>query len=203
MLLDCQSCRAHDIGFGDREVSLLIVGTNVKHSLAHSEYPLRRKQCELAAKKLQVVSLRAVSEADLERAAPHLDALSLKRARHVITEIARTQQAATALAAGRWSEAGRLMYLSHESLRVDFEVSAPELDRIVEIASAIGEDGGVFGARMTGGGFGGCAVMLLRTEAAPSIMQRISRQYAEEFTVAPTLFVSRAAAGAGVLQQKH
>jgi galactokinase len=199
-LLDCQSCRAEAIEFSDPEVSVLIVGTNVKHSLAHSEYPLRRRQCEAAAEKLHVRSLRAVSAGDLERAAPQLDAISLKRARHVVSEIARTQQAAAAVTARRWSEVGRLMYLSHESLRCDFEVSAPQLDRIVEIGSAIGERGGVFGARLTGGGFGGCAVVLVRTEAAAGIMQRISMEYTEQFTVAPSLFVSRAAAGACLLQ---
>jgi galactokinase len=200
-LLDCQSCCAQAVEFSDPEISVLVAATNVKHSLAHSEYPLRRRQCEAAAEKLQVRSLRAASEADLERAAPQLDAISQRRARHVITEIARTRRAATAIAARRWSEAGRLMYLSHESLRRDFEVSAPELDRIVETAAAIGERDGVFGARMTGGGFGGCAVILIHTVAAASIMRSISTAYAEQFTVAPSLFVSRAADGACLLRQ--
>jgi galactokinase len=199
-LLDCRSCRAEVIEFSDPEVSVLIVGTNVRHSLAHSEYPLRRRQCEEAAGKLRVPSLRALSERDLERSASQLDTISLRRARHVVSEIVRTQQAAVAVAARRWSEVGRLMYLSHDSLRCDFEVSSPELDRIVDISSSIGEEGGVFGARMTGGGFGGCAVVLVRTEAAARIMQRNSTQYAEQFTVAPALFVSRAAAGACLLQ---
>jgi galactokinase len=199
-LLDCDSCRAEAIEFSDPEVALLVVGTNVRHSLAHSEYPLRRVQCEAAARKLHVRSLRAVSERDLERAAPQLDAISLRRARHVVSEIARTQQAAAAITARRWSEAGQLMYRSHESLRSDFEVSSPELDEIVAIATAIGEEGGVLGARMTGGGFGGCAVVLMRSAAAAEIMRRISVQYAERFPVAPSLFVSQAAAGACLLQ---
>jgi galactokinase len=202
ILLDCQSWHAHSIEFSDPEVSVLIVATNVRHSLAHSEYPLRRQQCAAAAEKLQVRTLRAVSEHDLARATPQLDAVSLKRARHVVSEIVRAQQAAAAITAHRWSEVGRLMYLSHESLRRDFEVSSPELDRIVEISGSIGEQGGVFGARMTGGGFGGCAIVLMRAAAAASVMQQVSTQYAQHFGVAPALFVSRAAAGAGVLQER-
>jgi galactokinase len=200
-LLDCRSHRAQDIEFSDPEVAVLIIGTNVKHSLVHSEYPLRRRQCESAAQKLQLPSLRALGAEDLAGAAQQLDALSLKRARHVVTEIDRTQQAAAAIAARRWSEAGRLMYLSHESLRYDFEVSTPELDAIVGLACAIGEEGGVFGARMTGGGFGGCAVLLVRTAAATGIMDRIRTQYCEQFAVTPTLFVSRPAAGAGMVHR--
>ena len=200
-LLDCRSCQAQAVELGAPEVAVLIVGTNVKHSLAHSEYPLRRRQCEAAAQKLQLRSLRDLGEDELASAARRLDALSLKRARHVVTEINRTQQAAAAIAAHRWSEAGRLMYLSHESLRTDFEVSAPELDSIVEIARAIGEERGVYGARMTGGGFGGCAVLLVRTAAATSIIERIGVQYAAQFAVTPTLFVSRPAAGAGMVHR--
>jgi len=200
-LLDCRSCGAEHIEFSDPEVAVLIVGTNVKHSLAHSEYPLRRRQCESAAQKLQLPSLRALAADDLAGAARRLDAQSFRRARHVVTEIDRTQQAAAAIAARRWSEAGRLMYLSHESLRYDFEVSAPELDAIVEIARATGEEGGVFGARMTGGGFGGCAVLLVRTAAVTSITERIRAQYTQQFAVTPTLFVSRPAVGAGMVHR--
>ena len=201
VLLDCQSCEAQDIELSDPEVAVLIVNTNVKHSLAHSEYPLRRRQCEAAAQQLRVRSLRALSVNDLERAGRVLDAQSRKRVRHVVTEIDRTQAAAAAITARRWREAGRLMYLSHASLRHDFEVSAPELDAIVEIAGAIGEGGGVFGARMTGGGFGGCAVVLMRAARAESIMDTIRAQYAQRFAVAATLFTSRPAAGASVLRQ--
>jgi len=200
-LLDCRSHLAQEIEFSDPEVAVLIAGTNVKHSLAHSEYPLRRRQCESAAQKLQLPSLRALAAGDLASAAHQLDAQSLKRVRHVVTEIDRTQQAAAAIAARRWSEAGRLMYLSHDSLRYDFEVSAPELDAIVEIARATGEQGGVFGARMTGGGFGGCAVLLVRTAAVTSITGRICAQYSQQFAVTPTLFVSRPAAGAGMVHR--
>ncbi|HEY2339128.1 MAG TPA: galactokinase, partial [Steroidobacteraceae bacterium] len=125
LLLDCESCHAESIELSDPEVSVLIAATNVKHSLAHSEYASRRRQCEAAAEKLRVRSLRAVNERDLERSASQLDAVCLRRARHVVSEIARTRQAAAAISARRWSEAGRLMYLSHESLRCDFEVSSP------------------------------------------------------------------------------
>jgi galactokinase len=200
-LLDCRSHCAQYIELADPAVAVLIAGTNVKHSLAHSEYSLRRHQCESAARKLQLSSLRALTAGDLASAAQQLDGECLKRVRHVVTETERTQQAAVAIAARGWSEAGRLMYLSHESLRSDFEVSTPELDLIVDIARAIGEKHGVFGARMTGGGFGGCAVLLVRTAAADSIMDRIRAQYSEQFAVAPTLFVSRPAVGAGMVHR--
>ena len=200
-LLDCRSHSAQYIELTDPAVAVLIAGTNVKHSLAHSEYSLRRRQCESAAQILQLSSLRALASGDLASAAQQLDAESLKRVRHVVGEIERTQQAAAAIAARRWSEVGRLMYLSHESLRSDFEVSAPELDAVVEIARAIGETGGVFGARMTGAGFGGCAVLLVRSAAATAIMDRIRVQYSQQFALAPTLFVSRPAVGAGMVHR--
>jgi galactokinase len=200
-LLDCRSHSAQYIELTDPAVAVLIAGTNVKHSLAQSEYSLRRRQCESAAQMLRLSSLRALATSDLASAAQQLDAERLKRVRHVVSEIERTQQAAAAIAARRWSEAGRLMYLSHESLRSDFEVSTPELDAVVEIARAIGEGGGVFGARMTGAGFGGCAVLLVRTAAVTSIMDCIRAQYSRQFALAPTLFVSRPAAGAGMVHR--
>ena len=92
------------------------------------------------------------------------------------------------------------MYASHASLRDDYEVSCPELDAVVDIAQAIGPKGGVIGCRMTGGGFGGCAVALVRTDKVPAISERVAAEYEQRTKIKPTLFVSRPAAGATVLK---
>jgi galactokinase len=200
VLLDCRSFKAQQVPFEDPALSILIVSTNVRRELSHSEYALRRAQCEQAVHELSIQSLRDLTPDGLRLGQRKLNSISLKRARHVVMEIARTQEAAHALRERHWSQVGALMYKSHQSLRTDFEVSCPELDTLVEIAQSIGEDGGVFGCRMTGGGFGGCAVALIRTDAAEAIAGRIRTQYAQHFSTAPTLFVSRPAAGARILQ---
>ena len=125
--------------------------------------------------------------------------VAFRRARHVITEIERTRQAARAIRAGDWAATGQLMDASHASLRDDFEVSCAELDLVVELAQAIGESGGIIGCRMTGGGFGGCAVSLVRVEAIPQITTQIAAAYRKKTGLEPTIFSSRPAGGARVL----
>lgn len=200
LLLDCRSREAQWIAFSDLEVSVLIVSTNVKHQLSRSEYRRRRAECQEAARALGVTSLRDVAREGELSAYKQLAPVSLKRARHVVTEIARTRWAAKAIQERSWSEVGRLMYASHESLRHDFEVSCPELDILVEIGRSIGEGGGLYGCRMTGGGFGGCAVALIRTDAIEFISRRIRARYGEHFESSPTLFLSRPAGGASLLK---
>jgi galactokinase len=136
----------------------------------------------------------------LELSQVRLDPIEFRRARHVITEIERTRQAARAIAVSDWIAAGQLIYASHASLRDDFEVSCFELDVAMESARAIGEPGGVFGCRMTGGGFGGCAVSLVKAAALPQIIAQITAQYKARTGIQPTLFVSRPAGGARILQ---
>lgn len=199
LLLDCRSHRAQEITFAEPSVSILIFSTNVKHQLARSEYPLRRAQCADAAQELGVESLRDVAPERLRERQLDLKPVNLKRARHVVTEMARIQQAAAAVREARWSDAGALMYASHESLRTDFEVSCSELDAAVDIARNIGLSGGVYGSRMTGGGFGGCAIALIKTEAAERIGGQLRDEYGERVGIIPTLFTSRPAAGAAVL----
>jgi galactokinase len=172
----------------------------VKHELTGSEYPTRRRQCETAAQALGLASLRDATMEKLEAGKTKLDAVVHRRARHVIGEIARTVQAADAVRASDWPLVGRLMYASHDSLRDDYEVSCTELDAVVEIARGIGAAGGVIGCRMTGGGFGGCAVALVKTDAVPAITKRISADYQKRTGIAATLFVSRPAGGATVVQ---
>ena len=200
LLLDCRSRKTELVPMRDPSVSLLITNTNVKHELGSGQYAKRRAQCEAAAKILGLSSLRDATAAALQQARGRMEDVVFRRARHVIGEIERTPKAARLLAASDWSAAGQLMYASHFSLRDDYEVSCAELDAVVEIARSIGEPGGVFGCRMTGGGFGGCAVALVKTDAVDAISKKIGADYRQKTGIEATLFVSRPAAGATVLQ---
>jgi galactokinase len=144
--------------------------------------------------------LRDATLDGLETAADRMDSLIWRRARHVITENARTLEVARLLARNEWDAVGELMYASHASLRDDYEVSCPALDVVVEIARKIGSADGVLGCRMTGGGFGGCAVALVRTAAVDSISRRISEAYERAIKLKPILFLSRPTAGTAVLR---
>jgi galactokinase len=199
LLLDCRSRTVQPVPMTDPSISVLIVNTNVRHALATGEYAKRRAQCEAAAKALGVPSLREATMAQLQRGQGKLDHVVFHRARHVITEIERTLDAAKAIAASDWSRVGELMYASHISLRDDYEVSCRELDVVVEIAQNLGISGGVIGCRMTGGGFGGCAVSLVRSEAVAAISEKLAAAYRSRTGLEPTLFVSRPAAGAQIL----
>jgi galactokinase len=200
LLLDCRSRTTELVPMGDPSVELLIANTNVRHELGSSQYAKRRAQCEAAAKILRVPSLRDASIADLDRAKSIMDGVVFRRARHVITEIERTVEAAARFRASEWQKAGELMYASHRSLRDDYEVSCAELDVLVESAESIGVRGGVFGCRMTGGGFGGCAVALVRSDAATAISSQLAFQYKKKTGLDATIFGSRPAAGASILQ---
>ena len=200
LLLDCRSRQTQLVPMSDPAVELLIINTNVKHELTGGEYAQRRAQCEAAAKALGVASLRDASANQLERVRAKMDETVYRRARHVIGEIERTLHAAEGVRAGNWPTVGQLMYASHASLRDDYEVSCAELDAVVESAQGIGLNGGVFGCRMTGGGFGGCAVALVVSDQVPAISQRIAAEYEQRTRIKPTLFVSRPAAGATILQ---
>jgi galactokinase len=200
LLLDCRSHGTQLVPMSDPSVELLIVNTNVKHELSGGEYAQRRAQCKAAAKILGVPSLRDATADMLESVKSKMDEVVFRRARHVIGEIERTVHAAESIRASDWPEAGDLMYASHRSLRDDYEVSCRELDVVVEISEAIGVKGGVFGCRMTGGGFGGCAVALVRTESVEAISQKIAADYKAKTGIEATIFVSRPAAGATVIK---
>ena len=187
LLLDCRSRKPELVPMTDPTVTVLIINTNVKHELTGSEYPVRRKQCEAAAKNLGVASLRDATAELLEQAQGRMDKVVFRRARHVIGEIERTVHAAEGVHAANWTTVGQLMYASHASLRDDYEVSCKELDAVVEIAERIGIKGGVFGCRMTGGGFGGCAVALVKTEAVDLISNRLAAEYRRKTGIEPTI----------------
>jgi galactokinase len=200
LLIDCRSETAELVPMDDPSVAVLVVNSNVKHELTGSEYPQRRAQCEQAAKLLDVPALRDISLARLEAEQGKLNLLLYRRARHVVAEIERTLEAAQALQDRDWPHVGELMYASHASLRDDYEVSCEELDILVEMAQSIGQSGGVIGARMTGGGFGGCIVALVRNGREREIADKIGAAYRERTGIDATAFVTRPARGAHIIQ---
>ncbi|XP_008287582.1 galactokinase [Stegastes partitus] len=189
LLIDCRSLEATPIPLADPHLVILITNSNVKHSLAGSEYSVRRRQCEEAASILGKDSLRDATMKDLEEARSRMDDVTYRRARHVIEEIERTVQAAEALKRGAYKEFGKLMVESHNSLRDLYEVSCRELDELVSAAMKVD---GVFGSRMTGGGFGGCTVTLLQAHAIDTTILHIQEQYSGT----PTFYVTTPSEGA-------
>ena len=184
----------------DPSVALLVINTNVKHELSGGEYAERRAQCEEAARKLGVKSLRDITADQLEQGKGKLSEVVFRRARHVIGEIERTLRAAAGIRQSKWPTVGRFMYNSPVALRDDYEVSCKELDDVVEIADGIGLKGGVYGCRMTGGGFGGCCVALMKADAVESITKKISTDYKAKTGIGATIFASRPAAGAMIIK---
>jgi galactokinase len=197
LLLDCRSHEAAAVPMKLQGAVVLICDTGVKHELAASAYNERRAECEDAVRRLArhlpgIKALRDVSESDIARVGSVLPERLLRRARHIVTENARTLAAADALRADRPDVMGRLMLASHASLRDDFVVSAPELDLLVACAEGLE---GAYGARMTGGGFGGCAVALVAAAAVTRVARSLGAAFQERFGRAPGLFVTRATDG--------
>lgn len=169
MLLDCRWMAARHVPLSDA-VAIVVVDTGVRHALASSEYARRRAECAQACARLGIASLRDAADGALVASSESWT----RRVRHVVSENQRVLAFADALIAADWPDAGRLMLESHASLRDDYEVSCPELDRAVEGLSTLP---GVFGARMTGAGFGGCAIALVEPSAAIGVCDT-ARQHA-------------------------
>ncbi|HXN32317.1 MAG TPA: galactokinase, partial [Polyangiaceae bacterium] len=195
LLIDCRSETARTVPLSDPTVSILIANTNVRHSLGDGAYARRRAECERAALELGVASLRDATAETVDGARDGLGPVLHRRARHVVTENARTLEAARTFEAGALRETGALLYASHRSLRDDFEVSCAELDALVEVAQELGERSGVYGARMTGGGFGGCTITLVRTGQVEAVSRELRRQYELRCGRALDAFVSRPVRG--------
>jgi galactokinase len=200
LLLDCLYNEPAWIPLTDPSVAILIVNTNIKHELAKSQYGLRRQACETAARALSVSSLRAATAELLREQAGTMDESTVRCARHVVSENARTLEAAQCIRVSDWAALGSLMYASHVSLRDDYAVSCAELDTVVDIALDIGRQGGVFGCRMTGGGFGGCAVALIESAKQEGIAQEIGREYHSRTGIEASVFVSRPSTGAQLIE---
>ena len=202
LLIDCRSLEAEPVPLDTTEAAFVVADTRVKHELSSSEYNVRRAECARGVELLQeylpgITQLRDVSVADFHQHAAALPDSIRRRCRHIVTENERTLGAARALGAGDLAEMGRLMYESHYSLRDDYEVSSPELDVLVELARGLP---GVLGARMTGGGFGGSTVSLVRRAALEDFERALSEGYERETGRRPAILVSEAGAGAAELE---
>ncbi|KAK4316905.1 hypothetical protein Pmani_011978 [Petrolisthes manimaculis] len=192
LLIDCRSLESTLVPLSDPAIALVITNSNVRHSLSGTEYPTRRRQCYQAATTLGKDSLRDATLSDLEKHKGSLSEVVYMRARHAISEIQRTQEAVDVLRKKDYVKFGKLMTDSHNSLRVDYEVSCPELDQLVDIANTCP---GVYGARMTGGGFGGCTVTLVSCECVSDLIAHTNATYKGQ----ATFYVCQPEEGAQVL----
>jgi len=191
-LLDCRSLKGTHVPLPDG-FTVVILDTATRRGLVDSAYNERREQCEEAAAFFGVELLRDVSPELFFEKQDELSELTRKRARHVITEDQRTLAAAEAMKAGDAEGFGKLMTQSHESLRDDFEVSNDALNTMVEIALA---QEGCLGARMTGAGFGGCAVALVKEETADGFVSNVAQEYEKKTDLEPSIYVTPATDGA-------
>lgn len=195
ILLDCRSLDLEWVPIPEG-VDMIILDTGTRRTLETSAYNERREECEAAARALGVSALRDVSETELVTHRPRLPDILERRARHVVTENARTVTAAAALRAGDPAAVGRLMNQSHQSLRDDFDVSSVTLDAIVDAARGAE---GCFGARLTGGGFAGCAVALVERSATTRFQVSVTADFERSTGRICTTYVCRASEGASTL----
>jgi len=196
LLIDCRSLETRAVtmpaGF-----DVVIVNSNVRRGLVDSEYNTRRAQCEAAARHFGVKALRDLSIEQFNARAAELDPVVAQRARHVITENARTLEAADVLARGDMTRMAVLMAESHASMRDDFAITVPPIDALVEMIKAeIGTAGGV---RMTGGGFGGCIVALVPHALTEQVCATVQARYPAVSGLQPTLYICKPSAGAGAV----
>ena len=225
VMIDCYSLASFEIPMPD-DVAVIVTQTKVQHSLGDSAYNTRVKECQEAVRILNLAypektftTLRDVDDvSQLEDAftrmslkkecMPPSDSIVFRRARHVVGENSRVEGFRSAMLGGHYDLAGTLMYESHDSLRDDYEVSCAELDELVDIARSLGKRAGVIGARMTGGGFGGCTVTMVRADCATAVCSEIEKRYK---ALHPELlkdageiaFVTAAGRGAGILEPKE
>lgn len=202
LLLDCRDRSTRHVPLDDPGLRIVISNSNVKHELVQGEYTARRHQCETAVRSISkkfpdIKSLRDVTLDQLDDSRLGMDPTAFKRAHHVITEIKRCTDFADALTVRDYAKCGQLMYASHASLRDDYAVSCVELDTLVDISRTVP---GVYGARMTGGGFGGCIVALVKADAVAALTKKIDTDYPKKHPGKhATTFATTASAGAHVL----
>ncbi len=175
------------------DLALLVVDVKAPHRHVDGEYAARRRSCEEAAAELGVPALRSIAYDDLDDALKRLqDGVVRRRVRHVVTEIRRVEEAVELMRAGRLRDVGPLFTASHVSMRDDFEITVPELDVAVDTAL----EAGALGARMTGGGFGGCIIALTEASAADAVLSAIEKAFAEHGFSAPSALAAAPSAGA-------
>lgn len=198
LFIDCRDL-AHEPVPLPKGTAVVILDTATRRGLVDSAYNERRTQCEAAAQFFGVPTLRDVTLADLEargEALQTLNPLIYRRAKHVITENERVRQAKNGLRAGDARRVGQLMDASHVSLRDDFEVSSEALDTMVWLAR---QQDGCWGARMTGAGFGGCAVALVQADKAAKFAEKVSQMYTKQMELEPAVYICEATDGAAVI----
>lgn len=196
LLIDCRTLQSEVVPLPP-ETAVIILDTATRRGLVDSAYNERRIQCETAAHHFGVKALRDVSLAELHAHTSQLTPVTYRRAHHVISENERTLQATAAMHQQDAAALGQLMNASHASLRDDFEVSSPALNTIVGIAQ---NQPGCYGARMTGAGFGGCAVALVQIHTAPQFADAVSAAYQAATTLQPHIYICQATDGASVIQ---
>jgi galactokinase len=196
LLIDCRSLETENVPLPPETV-VVVLDTATRRGLVDSAYNERRSQCETAAKFFGVTALRDVTLADFERRAGELDDVTRRRARHVISENERTLKAAEVMRAGDAVTLGHLMNASHTSLRDDFEVSSEALDQMVACAQG---HAACYGARMTGAGFGGCAVALVRADQADAFAAAVAVCYTQAANIQPNIYICHPSAGAEVVR---
>jgi galactokinase len=202
MMLDCRDITKQFVPIDAKDLRVLIANSMVKHVLGDGEYARRRKQCEegvaiLKRNQPNIKALRDVTPAQVEAAKGSMSEVVYRRCRHVVTENLRTIEMAQKLLLQHYDNAGELMVKSHRSLRDDYEVSCPELDFLVDEAMTVK---GVYGARMTGGGFGGCIVALCQPRSVEAVTEHLHKTYTAKFDRQPNVFVTTATAGASVIE---
>jgi galactokinase len=200
LLIDCRDEHTEHIPWPSDDAALVVIDSQCRHKLSEGTYAERVRQCAAAVEHLRksypdIRSLRDATMPQLLEVSSSMDAVILRRARHVITEIERTAAAAEALRRGDFASLGSLMIESHLSLRDDYEVSSAELDDLTEVVRRVP---GVFGARLTGAGFGGCIVALASQQAAGQIESAVRRRYDTRYEVTAEVMVTAPCQGATV-----
>jgi galactokinase len=201
ILIDCRTLEFRAVPLPSDSAKIVILDTSKRRGLVDSEYNARRSECEEAVRILsqdlaEVRALRDVTPEQFEALKKNLPEITCKRARHVITENERVLSAVDALKSGDLETFGQLMNESHISLRDDYQVSCAELDLIVDLSWKMP---GVLGSRMTGAGFGGCAVSLVQADATEAYVQSIANEYRKKSGLTASIYVTEAAAGAEIL----
>lgn len=205
MLIDCQSLEIEHVTMKantPEDPVILITNSKVTHSIADSEYGVRRAQCHDALLAMQsiplyhVLSLRDATKDDVKQAEAKMNKVSYHRALHVVNENVRTKECKVALKMGLWDHVGELMNASHASLRDEYEVSCEEVDYLVEVAQAYE---GVYGSRMTGGGFGGCTVTFVQRRVVEGLIKHLQSSYEAKYGKQAECFLTEPAEGARVL----
>jgi galactokinase len=204
LLIDCRSLDSKAIPLETTDIALIVIDTAIKHDLASTAYNQRREECAegvrlLAVRFPDVQALRDVSLAKLQQGAMLLPPVIFQRCRHVVSEIQRTLDAADALLRRDFIRVGALMFKSHRSLQYDYQVTIPELDFLVDMAE---HTDGVLGSRMTGGGFGGCTITLVRREAVDAFVAAAQLGYKKQFDVTPRVMEAKPSEGSVELELK-